>query len=61
MIRAVILGRSTACQDALEDADLDISTMIHVAPLTPLVDERGEPNGDIFGQIDAFDAPAKLQ
>jgi hypothetical protein len=35
-VRALILGRSSACQDALQEADLDISRLIHVAPLTPL-------------------------
>jgi hypothetical protein len=35
-VRALILGRSAACQDALQEADLDISRLIHAAPLTPL-------------------------
>ncbi len=35
-VRAMILGRSVACQDALREADIGVSKMLNVAPLTPL-------------------------
>ena len=51
--RALILGRSTAVEDALREADLDRETMVHVASMTPLVNE-GTPAamlGGITGQF----------
>lgn len=35
-VRALILGRSAACQDALKEADLGLPIMLNVAPLDPL-------------------------
>ena len=36
IIRAIVLGRSTACQDALRQARLPIQIMLNVARITPL-------------------------
>ncbi|MEM8572318.1 MAG: pentapeptide repeat-containing protein [Pseudomonadota bacterium] len=45
-IRALILGRSTACQEAMKEADLDLKSLIHVAPLTPIREHRlKDPEG----------------
>ena len=35
-LRAIILGRSTACQEACKAADLPVTSLHHVAPLKPL-------------------------
>jgi hypothetical protein len=36
-ICALILGRSSACEDALREADIGIEKMLHVAPLKPIL------------------------
>ncbi len=43
-MRALVLGRSTACQQAMKEATLDSDCLLHVAPL-PAIDVEG----DVYG------------
>lgn len=49
-IKAVVLGRPTACQEAMEAVEFELprETLLHVAPLIPLA-EDGEPFGVLDG------------
>jgi uncharacterized protein YjbI with pentapeptide repeats len=48
-VRALILGRSAACQEALDEIELELRHLIHVAPLTRLVD--GEAAAGVLGRV----------
>lgn len=54
-VRALILGRSVAIQDALREADLDPRCLIHVAPLTPLNEDDAT-----IGHVSAVEDPGGL-
>ena len=60
-VNAVVLGRSTACQEALDEASLSLRTLLHVAPITGISRKMMElPDDPVEGRHD-LDDPSGLQ
>ena len=61
-IGALVLGRSAACQEAMDDTNLGIETMLNVARITPLSrDDLELPDKETEGQPDLDAEPALME